>query len=37
MTEDEIKAWEEKMRFLEGDNINKDASNQINLGRGWMF
>jgi len=37
MTEEELDEWKEKMRYLEGDNINKDASNQINLGRGWMY
>ena len=37
MNEKEIKAWEEKMRYLEGDNKNADAANQINQGRGWIF
>lgn len=37
MTEEEIKLWEDKLRKLQWDNINKDAVNKIKGGRGWMF
>tara|TARA_R110000796_G_scaffold252137_1_gene385291 strand:- start:1510 stop:1659 length:150 start_codon:yes stop_codon:yes gene_type:complete len=37
MTPDEIEAWEEKMKYLEGDNKNTHATNQIRAGRGWIF
>ena len=37
MTEKQLKEWEEKMRFLEGNNINRDCSNQVSQGRGWMY
>lgn len=37
MTEEEIEAWEEKMKYLEGDNKNKNATKQIRDGRGWIF
>ena len=37
MSKDEIKAWEEKLIELEKDNINKDLTNKIRDGRGWIF
>jgi|DEB0MinimDraft_12_1074336.scaffolds.fasta_scaffold00101_5 hypothetical protein len=37
MTEEQIEAWEERMKYLEGDNTNKNATGQINMGRGWIF
>jgi len=37
MTEKELEEWEEKMRYLNGNNTNRDASNQITQGRGWMY
>ena len=37
MSEEELEAWEEKLRFLEGDNQNKNAALLIKQGRGWIF
>lgn len=37
MTEEEIKAWNEKMFKFAGDNVNKDMINKINGTRGWIF
>lgn len=37
MSEEELEAWEEKLRFLEGDNKNKNAALLIKQGRGWIF
>jgi hypothetical protein len=37
MTKQQIEDWEEKMKYMIGDNKNKDATNQINQGKGWMF
>ena len=37
MTEEEREAWEEKMRFLEGDSKNTYATQLIRGARGWIF
>jgi len=37
MTKEQREAWEEKMKYLEGDNINKDITTKINQGKGWLF
>jgi hypothetical protein len=37
MTEEQIEAWEEKMKYLEGDSKNGHATGQIIQGRGWIF
>jgi len=37
MTEEEINAWLEKMKYLEGDSKNTYATKQIRDGRGWIF
>ena len=37
MTEKQLEEWKEKMKYLEGGNMNRDATNQINGGRGWMY
>jgi len=37
MTEEEINAWLEKMKYLEGGSKNTYATKQIRDGRGWIF
>lgn len=37
LTEEEREAWEEKMRYLEGDNTKTHALEKIKQGRGWIF
>lgn len=37
MTEEERKVWEKEWRKIESDNIQRDAFNKIQGGRGWIF
>jgi hypothetical protein len=37
MTEDELKAWKDKLKRMEFESISKDAYNKISGGRGWIF
>ena len=37
LTEEELKAWELKVKKMEFESHNKDMYNKINTGRGWLF
>lgn len=37
LSKEELEAWEEKFKYLEGDNKNTYATKQIRNGRGWIF
>lgn len=37
MTKEELKAWNEKLVDMEQNNINRDLTNKVRLGRGWIF
>ena len=37
LTEKERKAWEEKLKYMEGDTMNSHKITTIKQGRGWIF
>ena len=37
MTKEELKEWNKKLLDLEQNNINRDLTNKIREGRGWIF
>ena len=37
MTEKQLKEWNKKLAELEQSNYNKDMTNKIQSGRGWIF
>ena len=37
MTKKELKAWEDKLKRMEFEAINKDTYNKVHGGRGWIF
>ena len=37
LSKEEKEKWEEKLRYLEGDNASSQVANKIKQGRGWIF